>query len=89
MMRMFEEEEIVWDCDTFEGPGPDAVNFGFLIFFWEYVKYNFMNFMCEFHANRKLGNWSNRIFIVFILNKENFRQFKEFRLTHNSCWMYI
>lgn len=41
MVAYFSEKEVkheIWNCATFNSPGLDGVNFGFLKYFWNDVK---------------------------------------------------
>ncbi|GKV03088.1 hypothetical protein SLEP1_g15456 [Rubroshorea leprosula] len=78
----FTEEEVktaVWNCDSTKAPGPDGFTFGFIKNEWEVIKANIMEFLKDFHSNKKLVKGSNASFLVLIPKTENPQGVEEYR----------
>jgi hypothetical protein len=72
--NLFSEAEVkvaIWDCDNFNSPGPDEINFGFFKDFWVEMKGDVMRFISEFHRNGKLTKGLNSTFIALIPKVES------------------
>ncbi|GKV43845.1 hypothetical protein SLEP1_g51093 [Rubroshorea leprosula] len=74
LIEPFTEEEVktvVWNCDSTKALGPDGFTFGFIKNEWEVIKVDIMEFLKDFHNNRKLVRGSNASFLVLIPKTEN------------------
>jgi len=74
-----EVKQKVLDCDNFKSPRLDDISFGFIKFFWELLKDDFMRFLVEFHRNRKLTKGLNSTFIALIPKVNSPQRFNDFR----------
>lgn len=56
LVRPFSLEEVkqaMWNCDSFNSPGPNRINLGFIKEFWQEIKEDLMRLFMEFHRNGK------------------------------------
>ncbi|GKU98657.1 hypothetical protein SLEP1_g11630 [Rubroshorea leprosula] len=82
LTKPFTEEEVktaVWNCDSTKAPGPDGFTLGFIKSEWEVIKADIMEFLKDFHSNRKLVKGSNASFLVLIPKTENPQGVEEYR----------
>lgn len=78
----------MWDCDSFNSPGPDGISFGFIKQFWPDMKDDFMCFLAEFHQNGKPTKGINSTFIALIPKVDNPQRLNDFRLISLVGCMY-
>jgi len=74
-----EVKQAVWDCDSYEIPGPDGISFGFIKEFWDLLQDDFLRFMVEFHRNGKLSKGLNSTFIALIPKVNSPQWLNDFR----------
>ncbi|GKV31438.1 hypothetical protein SLEP1_g40124 [Rubroshorea leprosula] len=82
LTKPFTEEEVkiaVWNCDSTKAPRPNGFTFGFIKNEWEVIKADIMEFLKDFHSNRKLVKGSNASFLVLIPKTENPQGVEEYR----------
>ncbi|GKD39102.1 RNA-directed DNA polymerase, eukaryota, partial [Tanacetum coccineum] len=63
---MDEVKAAVWDCCSSKSPGPDGQNFKFIKKYWEFIKFEFFNFVKYFESLGSLARGCNASFIVLI-----------------------
>jgi len=82
LVRPFHIGEVkaaVWDCDSYKSPGPDGINFGFIMEFWSKMSGDIMRFVGDFHRNGKLTKGINSTFIALIPKVESPKKLNDFR----------
>ncbi|GJY55725.1 RNA-directed DNA polymerase, eukaryota [Tanacetum coccineum] len=61
-----EVKAAVWDCSSSKSPGPDDVNFKLVKKYWDFIKFEFFNFIKFFESRGRLARGCNASFIVLI-----------------------
>jgi len=82
LIKPFSLDEVkaaIWDCDSYNCPGPDGISFGFIKEFWDILKDDVMLFLVEFHRNGKLTKGINSTFIALIPKVDNPHRLNDFR----------
>jgi hypothetical protein len=72
---------VVWDCGSYQSPGPDVINFGFIKDLWPEMQADIMHFISDFHCNGKLSKALNSTFIALIPKVDSPQRLNDFRPT--------
>jgi len=70
---------VVWSCDSFNSPGPDDFNFGFIKFDWEFLKVDIISAVNKFAIKGSWPKGSNDSFICLLPKVDNPQQLGDFR----------